>query len=131
VSVTLKRFYVLDQHTMNDDSTIETSTPYCIFVDAADAEERIRTLEAQCKEWERRTWEALDKLHTAIDHKIGARCEHGVWIADHCWECGKKRPAAETSPAQCDHSWVTSNFEAPRCLWCHVEKSAAETREEL
>jgi hypothetical protein len=97
--VTLKRFYVLDQHTMNDDSTIETSTPYCIFVDAADAEERIRTLEAQCKEWERRTWEALDKLHTAIDHKIGARCEHGVWIADHCWECGKKRPAAETSPA--------------------------------
>jgi hypothetical protein len=37
------------------------------------------------------------------------------------------RPAAETSPAQCDHSWVTSNFEAPRCLWCHVEKSAAET----
>jgi hypothetical protein len=37
----------------------------------------------------------------------------------------------ETSPAQCDHSWVTSNFEAPRCLWCHVEKSAAETREEL
>jgi hypothetical protein len=100
--VTLKRFYVLDQHTMNDDSTIETSTPYCIFVDAADAEERIRTLEAQCKEWERRTWEALDKLHTAIDHKIGARCEHGVWIADHCWECGKKRPAAETSAVRPD-----------------------------
>jgi hypothetical protein len=41
------------------------------------------------------------------------------------------RPAAETSPAQCDHSWVTSNFEAPRCLWCHVEKSAAETKESL
>jgi hypothetical protein len=39
----------------------------------------------------------------------------------------EERAAAETSPAQCDHSWVTSNFEAPRCLWCHVEKSAAET----
>jgi hypothetical protein len=43
----------------------------------------------------------------------------------------KRRAELETSPAQCDHSWVTSNFEAPRCLWCHVEKSAAETREEL
>jgi hypothetical protein len=33
--------------------------------------------------------------------------------------------AQETVTAQCDHSWVTSNFEAPRCLWCHVEQSAA------
>jgi uncharacterized coiled-coil protein SlyX len=52
---------------------------------------RIVELERQCKEWERRTWDALDKLHTAIDVKIGARCLHGVWIADHCWTCGEPK----------------------------------------
>jgi hypothetical protein len=26
------------------------------------------------------------------------------------------------------HVWVTSNFEAPRCLWCLVEKSAVNTK---
>ena len=63
---------------------------YCIFHDAAESQLKISQLERQCKEWERRTWEALDKLHIAIDQKIGARCAHGTWIADHCWECGKR-----------------------------------------
>jgi hypothetical protein len=48
---------------------------------------------------------------------------HPLRVLDHFEGC----PALETSSAQCDHSWITSNFEAPRCLWCHVEKSAAET----
>lgn len=92
----MKRFYVLDRHVHDEDSTVKVGAPYCIFVDAAEAEEKIRTLEAQCKQWERRTFDALDKLHTAIDIKIGARCEHGVWIADHCWTCGE-RASAETN----------------------------------
>jgi hypothetical protein len=44
------------------------------------------------------------------------------WSMPSCPACVQK---AETAP--CEHSWVISNFEAPRCLWCLVEKSAVNT----
>jgi hypothetical protein len=64
----------------------------------ASKDAQIADLERQCKEWERRTFAALDKLHLAIGQKIGARCEHGVWVADHCWECGKRRDVQTPAP---------------------------------
>jgi hypothetical protein len=46
-----------------------------------------------------------------------------------------RKPAVETKTEHCGkseegHVWVTSNFEAPRCLWCLVEKSAVNTKTE-
>jgi hypothetical protein len=90
-------------------------------------------------------WDGFDLQDLAVKHGLleattvtefcgeGCQCAE---IDEFPMECFRftallKGPTLETSPAQCDHSWVTSNFEAPRCLWCHVEKSAAETREEL
>jgi hypothetical protein len=92
-------------------------------------------------------WDGLDLQEIATKHGLlesktvteacgeGCNCVEYDDFPMQCFRPSKllkgDTSAAETSPAQCDHSWVTSNFEAPRCLWCHVEKSAAETREEL
>ena len=48
------------------------------------------------------------------------RCADGSECITH------SRLAVETSAAPCEHMWVTSNFEPPRCLFCYVEKSESE-----
>jgi hypothetical protein len=34
----------------------------------------------------------------------------------------KRYSGLETSPEPCEHTWVLSNFDKPRCLVCHMEK---------
>jgi hypothetical protein len=71
----------------------------------------------------------LDAMASTVETKT-EQCETckkplpplAQWSMPSCPACVQK---AETAP--CEHSWVISNFEAPRCLWCLVEKSAVNT----